>query len=87
MYNFCIDQSTSLYPIFMNMNTDILDPGFTRRGPTGYKSDRTRFLKKNLWGSQMGENPHFGGIFDVFCPYLKNGSKDFNEIFRLNSPR
>ena len=35
----------------------------------------------------MGENPHFWGIFDVFCPYLKNGSKDFDEILRLNSPR
>ena len=54
--------------------------------PQGYKSDRARFLKKNLGGSQMGENPHFGGIFDVFCPYLKNGSKDFDEILRLNSP-
>ena len=34
----------------------------------------------------MGEKPHFWGIFDVFCPYLKNGSKDFDEIMRLNSP-
>ena len=35
----------------------------------------------------MGENPHFWGIFDVFCPYLKNGSKDFDEILRFNSPQ
>ena len=34
----------------------------------------------------MGEIPDFWGIFDVFCPYLKNGSKDFDEILRLNSP-
>ena len=29
----------------------------------------------------MGENPIFDGAFDVFCPYLKNRSKDFDEIF------
>ena len=42
-------------------------------------------LKKNLGGSQMGENFNFLGIFDVFCPYLKNSFKDFGEILRLNS--
>ena len=35
----------------------------------------------------MGENPHFWGIFDVFCPYLKNGSKDFDETLHFNSPQ
>ena len=35
----------------------------------------------------MGEKPHFWCIFNVFCPYLKNGSKDFDEILRLNSPK
>ena len=34
----------------------------------------------------MGEKPHFWGIFDVFCPYLKKGFKDFDEILRFNSP-
>ena len=34
----------------------------------------------------MWENPHFWGIFGVFCPYLNNGSKDFEEILCLNSP-
>ena len=52
----------------------------------GTKVTEPDFWKKNLGGSQMGENPHFWGIFDVFCPYLKNGSKDFDEILRLNSP-
>ena len=49
-------------------------------------SKRTVLYEHVLGGSQMGENLHFGGIFDVFYPYLKNGSKDFNEILRLNSP-
>ena len=31
----------------------------------------------------MGEKPYFGGIFDVFCPYLKNGYKDFDDILRF----
>ena len=44
-------------------------------------------FEKNLGGSQMGENPHFWGIFDIFCPYLKNSSKDFDEILRFNSPQ
>ena len=35
----------------------------------------------------MGENPHFWGIFNVFCPYLKNGSKDFDQILGFNSPQ
>ena len=47
---------------------------------------QSRIFEKNLGGSQMGEKPHFGGIFDVFCPYLKNGFNDFDEILRLNSP-
>ena len=25
-------------------------------------------------------------MFDVFCPYLKNGSNNFYEILGLNSP-
>ena len=33
----------------------------------------------------MGEKTPFGGIFDVFCPYLKNGSKDLDVILYLNS--
>ena len=49
------------------------------------KSDWARFLKKYLGGSQMGEIPHFWGTFDVFCPYLKNGCNNFDEIVRLNS--
>ena len=52
----------------------------------GTKVTEPDFWKKILGGSQMGETPHFWGIFDVFCPYLKNGSKDFDEILRLNSP-
>ena len=44
-------------------------------------------FEKKLWGvSQMGEKPYFWPIFDVFCPYLKNRSKDFDKILRLNSP-
>ena len=39
-------------------------------------------LERNLGGSQMGENLHFKGTFDVFWPYLKNSSNDFAEIFR-----
>ena len=35
----------------------------------------------------MGENTHFWGIFYVFCPYLKNGSNDFNEIQPLEATR
>ena len=34
----------------------------------------------------MEENTPLCGIFDVFCQYLKNGSKDFDEILRFNSP-
>ena len=34
----------------------------------------------------MGEKPHLWGIFDVFCPYLKNGSNDFDKILPFNSP-
>ena len=52
----------------------------------GTKVTEPDFWKKDLGGSQMGENPHFWDIFDVFCPYFKNGSKDFDEILRLNSP-
>ena len=51
----------------------------------GTKVTEPNFWKKNIGGLQMGENPHFWGIFDVFCPYLKNGSKDFDEILRFNS--
>ena len=29
----------------------------------------------------MGENPIFGAFLMFFCPYLKNGFKDFDEIF------
>ena len=36
------------------------------RAPSGCKSDRARFLKINLEGSQMGEKPHFGGFFYNF---------------------
>ena len=49
------------------------------RAPQGYKSDRALFLKK-IEGSQMVENPHFGGIFDVFCPYLCIRSLKVSEI-------
>ena len=34
----------------------------------------------------LGEKPHFWCIFDVFCPFLKNDSNDFDEILRLDSP-
>ena len=51
----------------------------------GKKSDSAWFLKKILAVTNGGK-PHFGGIFDAFCPYLKNGSKDFDENLRLNSP-
>ena len=37
--------------------------------PQGYKSDRARFLKKKSWGHKWGKT-HFGGTFDLFCPYL-----------------
>ena len=43
-------------------------------------------FRKKIVGGGMGENPHFWAIFDVFCPYLKNGSMDFDEILCLNSP-
>ena len=43
-------------------------------------------FEKKSWGVANGGKPHFWGIFDVFCLYLKNGSKDFDEILRLNSP-
>ena len=33
------------------------------RAPQGYKSDRARFLKKNVGGSQMGKKPLFLGHF------------------------
>ena len=40
-----------------------------------------------MGGQKWGENPHFWAIFDVFCPYLKNCSNDFDEILcLLNSP-
>ena len=32
----------------------------------------------------MGENTIFLGIFDGFCPYLKNSSNYFDEKLRLN---
>ena len=53
------------------------------RAPYGPKSDKTRFLKKNLEGSQMGENPHIWGIFDVFCPYLCIHSLRFSAISNI----
>ena len=34
----------------------------------------------------MGEKPNFWAIFDVFCPYLKHDSNDFDGILHLNSP-
>ena len=36
----------------------------------GIKVTEPGFWKKIFWGSQMRENPHFGGIFEVFRPYL-----------------
>ena len=41
---------------------------------------------RNLGRSQIGENPHFWDIFGVFCQYVKNGSKDFDEILCMISP-
>ena len=41
----------------------------------GTKVAEPDFWKKNLRGSQMGEKPHFGSIFDVFVslhPVIKN---------------
>ena len=43
-------------------------------------------FEKKILGVANGGKPPFLGHFDVFCPYLKNGSKDFEEILRLNSP-
>ena len=43
------------------------------------------FWKKS-WGVTNGGKPHFWGIFDVFCPYLKNSSNNFDKILRLYSP-
>ena len=50
----------------------------------GTKVTEPDFLKRIL-GVANGEKLHFWGIFDVFCPYLKNGSKDFNEILRIDT--
>ena len=50
----------------------------------GTKVTEPHFLKKSL-GITNGEKTHFGGIFDVFCPYLKNGSNDFDVILHINS--
>ena len=51
----------------------------------GTKLTEPNFWKKIL-GVTNGGNPHFWCIFDVFCPYLKNGSNDFVEILLLNIP-
>ena len=45
----------------------------------GTKVTEPNFGKKS-WGSQMGENPHFRGILDVFCPCLYIQSLKFSEI-------
>ena len=52
----------------------------------GTKVTEPDFWKKIFGGRKWGKTPIFWGIFDVFGPYLKNGSKDFDEILRLNSP-
>ena len=46
---------------------------------------QSTIFEKKSWGLQMGKNPHFGGIFNVSCPYLENGFNDFDEILRLKS--
>ena len=46
----------------------------------GTKVTQSQIFEKNLGGSQMGGNPHFGGIFDVFCPYLCIQSLKVSEI-------
>ena len=51
----------------------------------GKKVTEPDFILKKRVGSQMGENPHFWGIFDVFCPYLKNGSKDYSNFLHVVS--
>ena len=43
----------------------------------GTKVTEPDLWKKSLGGHKWGKTP----IFDVFCPYLKNGSKDFFLIF------
>ena len=45
----------------------------------GTKVTEPDFWKK-IWGSQIGENPHFWGIFEVFCPYLCIQSLKVSEI-------
>ena len=37
-------------------------------------------MKKIHGAEEKGENPHFWSIFKVFDDFLKNGSKDFDEI-------
>ena len=42
----------------------------------GTKVTEPDFLKKS-WGSQMGEKPYFGGIFDVFVHISASSHQDF----------
>ena len=46
----------------------------------GTEVTESDFWKKIFGGSQMGETPHFWGIFDVFCPYLCIQSLKVSEI-------
>ena len=75
--------------VFKNLRDCSVDfPNFLHEVGTssGYKSDRARFLKKKSLGVTNGEETLFGAFF-VFCPYLKNGSNDFDVILHINSPR
>ena len=51
----------------------------------GTKVIEPDFWKKS-WGVTNGGKPHFGGIFDVFCPYLHPVIKTFwNSIYVISS--
>ena len=43
-------------------------------------------LGQHKEGGRKGGITPFLVIFDLFCPYLKNGCNDFDEILLLNSP-
>ena len=51
----------------------------------GTKVTKPDFRKKSF-GVTNEVKTHFGVIFCVFCPYLKNGSNDFDEILHLDCP-
>ena len=42
------------------------------------------FLRKIHGAEKKGENPHFWTILGVFEDFLKNGSKDFDQILHFD---